>query len=285
MFPTVMLVLNVSSVAVLWFGATAIAAGSASQIGALTAFLSYLMQILMSVMMATFMLIMIPRAAVCAERIIEVLDTESVGRAAGRARSPSRPSPATVELRGVEFSYPGASRPVLRDISFVAGPGETTAIIGSTGAGKTTLLDLIPRLFDATAGTVLVDGVDVRELDDRGAVGADRPGAAAAVPVHRHGRDATCGTATPTPPTRSCGLRSRSRRPRTSCARCPSGSRRRSRRAAPTSRAASASASRSRARSCASPRSTSSTTRSRRSTWHRRPAARGARARGSRRRP
>jgi ATP-binding cassette subfamily B protein len=162
-FPTVMLVLNASSVAVLWFGASRIDSGQ-MEIGALTAFLSYLMQILMSVMMATFMLIMVPRAAVCAERIVEVLDTES------SVRPPERPvteAPARgeLELRNVRFQYPGAEAPVLRDISFQARAGRTTAIIGSTGAGKTTLLGLVPRLFDATGGTVLVDGVDVRELD------------------------------------------------------------------------------------------------------------------------
>ncbi|GAB3967161.1 ABC transporter ATP-binding protein [Plantactinospora veratri] len=162
-FPIVMLVLNLSSVAVLWFGAHRIDSGQI-QIGALTAFLSYLMFILMSVMMATFMLIMVPRAAVCAERIMEVLRTgssvvlpeEPVREVRGRAE---------LELRNVRFQYPGAAAPVLRDISFRARAGQTTAIIGSTGAGKTTLLGLVPRLFDVTGGAVLVDGVDVRELD------------------------------------------------------------------------------------------------------------------------
>jgi ATP-binding cassette, subfamily B, multidrug efflux pump len=161
-FPIVMLVLNASSVAVLWFGASRVDAGQI-QIGALTAFLSYLMQILMSVMMATFMLMMVPRAAVCAERIVEVLDTDS------SVVPPSRPvtevpAHGELELRDVRFQYPGAVAPVLRDISFRARAGQTTAIIGSTGAGKTTLLSLVPRLFDATGGAVLVDGVDVREL-------------------------------------------------------------------------------------------------------------------------
>ncbi|MER7590725.1 ABC transporter ATP-binding protein [Micromonospora sp. NPDC127501] len=161
-FPVVMLVLNVSSVAVLWFGAQRVDAG-AIQVGALTAFLQYLMQILMAVMMATFMLMMVPRAAVCAERIVEVLDTDSsvVPAAAPVTELPTR---AELELRGVRFQYPGAVEPVLRDISFRATPGTTTAIIGSTGAGKTTLLSLIPRLVDVTDGAVLVDGVDVREL-------------------------------------------------------------------------------------------------------------------------
>ncbi len=163
MFPTVLLVLNVSSVAVLWFGGHRIEAGQ-MEIGALTAFLSYLLQILMSIMMATFMLVLIPRAAVCAERLTEVLDTAPsvVPPERGVSELPER---GTLELRNVWFSYPGAADPVLRDISLRAEPGRTTAIIGSTGAGKTTLLSLAPRLFDATGGTVLVDGVDVQAID------------------------------------------------------------------------------------------------------------------------
>jgi ATP-binding cassette subfamily B protein len=162
-FPIVMLVLNASSVAVLWFGAARIEAGQ-MQIGALTAFLAYLLQILMAVMMATFMAIMIPRAAVCAERITEVLDTEP------SVSPPSSPvMPGSREGRLVfdhtTFRYPGAAAPVLRDVSLTALPGRTTAIIGSTGAGKTTLVSMVPRLFDATGGSVSVDGVDVRELD------------------------------------------------------------------------------------------------------------------------
>jgi ATP-binding cassette subfamily B protein len=162
-FPTVMLVLNVSSVAVLWFGAARVDSGQI-EIGALTAFLNYLMQILMSVMMASFMLMMVPRAAVSSERITEVLDTDStvVPPSAGVTSVDAR---AELELRNVTFQYPGAAEPVLRDISFTATGGRTTAIIGSTGAGKTTLLSTIPRLFDVTSGAVLVDGVDVRDLD------------------------------------------------------------------------------------------------------------------------
>jgi ATP-binding cassette subfamily B multidrug efflux pump len=160
-WPTMTLVFNASSVALLWLGSRRIAAGSL-EIGALTAFLGYLMQILVGVMMASFMSIMIPRAAVCAERIVEVLDTRPE---IAPPVTPVLPAELThtVELRGVEFRYPGATAPVLADISFVARPGEVTAIIGATGAGKTTLLDLIPRLSDATAGAVLVDGVDVRQ--------------------------------------------------------------------------------------------------------------------------
>ncbi|SDL18318.1 ATP-binding cassette, subfamily B [Arthrobacter sp. ov407] len=164
-FPTVMLVLNVSSAAVIWFGAFRIEDGS-MQVGTMIAFLSYLMQILMSVMMATFMAIMIPRAAVSGDRIGEVLGTESsvrpplrpVSRAAGRAAR------GELEMRDVGFAYPGAEQPVLSDVSFTARAGQTTAIIGSTGSGKTTLVNLMPRLFDATSGAVRIDGVDVREL-------------------------------------------------------------------------------------------------------------------------
>ncbi|WP_104088751.1 MULTISPECIES: ABC transporter ATP-binding protein [unclassified Cryobacterium] len=163
MFPIVMLVLNVSSVAVIWFGAFRIEDGS-MQVGTLIAFLSYLMQILMAVMMATFMAVMIPRAAVSADRIGEVLATES------SVVPPANPVNATVgqgelELLDVGFAYPGAEQPVLRNVSFIARHGETTAIIGSTGSGKTTLVNLLPRLFDATSGSVLVDGVNVRELN------------------------------------------------------------------------------------------------------------------------
>jgi ATP-binding cassette, subfamily B, multidrug efflux pump len=163
MFPLVLFVVNASSVAVMWFGGHRIDSGS-MQIGALTAFLSYLMQILMAVMMATFMFVMVPRAEVCAERIQEVLTTDS---SVVPPAAPVRTLRAhgTLELRGVEFRYPGAEAPVLRDIDLVARPGETTAVIGSTGSGKSTLLGLIPRLFDATAGSVLVNGVNVRDLD------------------------------------------------------------------------------------------------------------------------
>ncbi|WP_053647283.1 MULTISPECIES: ABC transporter ATP-binding protein [unclassified Streptomyces] len=163
MFPTVMTVVNVSSVAVVWFGAHRIDGGG-MEIGALTAFLAYLMQIVMAVMMATFMFMMVPRAEVCAERIEEVLATGS------SVVPPADPVTALdrrghLEVRGAEFRYPGAQEPVLKDVGLVARPGETTAIIGSTGSGKSTLLGLVPRLFDATGGEVLVDGVDVRVLD------------------------------------------------------------------------------------------------------------------------
>jgi ATP-binding cassette subfamily B protein len=134
------------------------------QIGSLTAFLTYLIQILMSVMMATFTLIMVPRAAVSADRIGAVLNTKSsvVPPVAGITHVEQH---GRLQLRNVRYMYPGAHDPVLRQIAFEAHPGQITAIIGSTGAGKTTLISLIPRLFDATSGEVLVDGVDVRALD------------------------------------------------------------------------------------------------------------------------
>ncbi|GAA3702117.1 ABC transporter ATP-binding protein [Microlunatus aurantiacus] len=163
MFPIVMLVLNVSSVAVLWFGGHRVDAGN-MQIGSLTAFLTYLIQILMSVMMATFLMMLLPRAVVCAERIGEVLDTESSVVTAAEPVT-RLPQASVVELAGAEFTYPGAESPVLRDISFTARAGQTTAVVGSTGAGKTTLVSLLPRLFDATGGAVEVDGVDVRDIE------------------------------------------------------------------------------------------------------------------------
>ncbi|MEU4273968.1 ABC transporter ATP-binding protein [Streptomyces tanashiensis] len=163
MFPTVMTVVNVSSVAVVWFGAHRIDSGG-MEIGALTAFLAYLMQIVMAVMMATFMFMMVPRAEVCAERIEEVLGTET------SVVPPAEPVTKLLrrghlEVRSADFRYPGAEESVLKEVELVARPGETTAIIGSTGSGKSTLLGLVPRLFDATGGEVLVDGVDVRRLD------------------------------------------------------------------------------------------------------------------------
>ena len=163
MFPTVNLLINVSSVAVLWIGANRIADGDV-QVGSLIAYLSYLVQILMSVVMATFTVSMIPRAAVSANRIQEVLDTET---SVVIAPEPVRHvvDHGSVQFRNVGFHYPGAEHSVLTDISFRTQPGEMTAVIGSTGAGKTTLLNLIPRLFDATSGTVMVNGVDVRDLE------------------------------------------------------------------------------------------------------------------------
>ncbi|MGA5415978.1 ABC transporter ATP-binding protein [Streptomyces pseudogriseolus] len=163
MFPVVMTVVNLSSIAVVWFGAHRIDSGG-MQIGDLTAFLAYLMQIVMSVMMATFMFMMVPRAEVCAERVQEVLDTSS------SVVPPAAPVTELrrhghLEIRGAGFRYPGAEEPVLKAVDLVARPGEVTAVIGSTGSGKSTLLGLVPRLFDATEGEVLVDGVPVADVD------------------------------------------------------------------------------------------------------------------------
>ncbi len=163
MFPTVMVVANLSTVGVLWFGGHRVESGQ-MEVGAITAYISYLMQIVMSVMMGTFMMMMIPRASVCADRIVEVLDTDS------SVVPPAEPvtevvEPGTLRLDDVTFAYPGAEAPVLRAVSLEARPGQTLAIIGSTGAGKSTLVNLVPRLFDATDGTVAVGGVDVRDLD------------------------------------------------------------------------------------------------------------------------
>jgi ATP-binding cassette, subfamily B, multidrug efflux pump len=163
MFPSVMLVLNLSTTAVVWFGGHLIADGS-MQIGSLTAFITYLAQILTSVMMATFMFMLVPRAEVSSERIMEVIDTEPA-LAVPVTALPAGPRPGQVDLRGVEFRYPGAEQPVLHDITLTALPGQTTAIIGGTGAGKTTLVNLIPRLVDVTGGSLSVGGVDVRDLD------------------------------------------------------------------------------------------------------------------------
>lgn len=163
MFPTVMLVMNVSTVAVIWFGGIRVGEGDI-QVGTLMAFMQYLMQILMGVMMATMMGILLPRAAVSADRIGEVLETKtSVTLPKNPVTSVSEVG--TVEFLDASFQYPGAEEPVLKNLNFAAKPGKMTAIIGSTGSGKTTLINLLPRLFDVTGGKVLVDGVDVRKLD------------------------------------------------------------------------------------------------------------------------
>jgi len=163
MFPAVMFVMNLSSVAVMWFGSYRVAAG-ALQVGQLTAYLQYLTLILFSVMMATIMLMIAPRASVSAGRINEVLSTDStVVPPVNPVTTLARHS--EVRFSDVEFSYPGAEQPVLSGLNFAVRPGQTTAIIGSTGSGKTTLVNLVPRLFDATGGTVSVDAVDVRSLD------------------------------------------------------------------------------------------------------------------------
>jgi ATP-binding cassette, subfamily B, multidrug efflux pump len=170
--PLVMLITNLTIVSIIWFGGHAVADGTV-EIGALTAMISYVMQIMMSVMMASFLAMMAPRAAVCAERICEVLDTET------SVHPPTTPAdfaddPSRIEFRGAEFRYPGADDPVLRDITFRVEPGTTTAIVGSTGSGKTTVTSLVPRLIDATDGAVFVGGTDVRQLDPdtlRGVIG------------------------------------------------------------------------------------------------------------------
>jgi ATP-binding cassette subfamily B protein len=165
MFPAVLLTINLSSVAAVWFGADRINAGD-MQVGSLVAFLSYLIQILMAVMMGSWVLMMGPRASVCAGRINDVLSTSSSVVPPERGVT-ELPGAVSLELRDAEFKFPGAEQPVLRDINVRVGPGETLAIIGSTGSGKTALLNLIARLFDVTGGQVLIGGVDVRDLDTR----------------------------------------------------------------------------------------------------------------------
>lgn len=163
LFPLAMLVLNVTVVGVIWFGGIRVDHGDI-QVGTLFAFMAYIMQILMGVLMASFMTIMIPRAAVSAERITEVLSSESTLVRPTDAVTVF-PTPGSVEFRDVAFTYPGAQHPVISGITFAAAPGDTVAVVGSTGAGKTTVVSLIPRLFDVTGGTVLVGGVDVRRSD------------------------------------------------------------------------------------------------------------------------
>ncbi|OBK71005.1 ABC transporter ATP-binding protein [Mycobacterium sp. 1274761.0] len=163
MLPVTTLVINVSSVALIWFGGLRIDDGK-MQVGSLIAFLSYFMQILMSVLLATFILVLLPRASACAERITEVLSCKPT------ITSPAHPVRpplirGTVSLRDATFCYPGADRPVLHNVSLTAQPGTTTAIVGSTGSGKSTLVSLVCRLYDATSGSVHIDGVDVRDYD------------------------------------------------------------------------------------------------------------------------
>ena len=259
MFPSVMLVVNLASIATLWFGGHLVASGG-MQIGALTAFLSYLVQVLMAVMMATFMFLMVPRAEACAERVEEVLGTPTSVLPPIGPMVPEKVE-GRIELRGVDFHYPGAEAPVLRGINLVAGRG-TTAVIGSTGSGKTTLLNLLTRLFDATAGEVLLDGVDVRRLEASTLsrlIGVDR----SARTFFPAPSPPTSATAAGTPATRNCGRPSRSPRPVRSWRRCRASSRRRSPRGAPTSPGGSGSGSPSPGRSCTVRRFTFSMTRSR----------------------
>lgn len=277
MFPLVLLVVNLGSVAVMWFGAERIAAGE-MQVGALTAFFAYLIQILFSVLMATFLFVLVPRAAVAADRITDVLSTSSTVVEADAGVQV--PGTGEVVFENVTFTYPGAEQPVLADISFTARRGTTTAIIGSTGAGKSTLVSLIPRLYDASAGTVRVGEALTCATPTSSrcgvASGSSRSGhTSSRAPSHRR-----CGSGARTPRTRSSGTRSRSLRARTSCARCLRVLSPRSPRAAPPCRAGSVSACRSPGRSCAGRTSSFSTTRSAPST--RRPTlacARPSRAR------
>ncbi|SBS75132.1 conserved membrane hypothetical protein [uncultured Mycobacterium sp.] len=164
MLPVTTLTINISSVALIWFGGLRIDTGH-MQVGSLIAFLSYFMQILMAVLMATLILVMLPRASVCAERITEVLGTQTAISSPASPRRPDGAIRGAVALENATFRYPGAERPVLEDISLTARPGTTTAIVGSTGSGKSTLVALICRLYDVTDGAVRVDGIDVRDYD------------------------------------------------------------------------------------------------------------------------
>ncbi|MBX9641661.1 MAG: ABC transporter ATP-binding protein/permease [Mycobacteriaceae bacterium] len=164
MLPVTTLTINLSSVALIWFGGMRIDAGQ-MRVGSLIAFLAYFAQILMAVLMATMTLVVLPRASVCAERITEVLSTEPAVSSPQQPKFPPHAISGLVVLDGLTFSYPGADYPVLQDISLIACPGATTAIVGSTGSGKSTLVSLICRLYDATAGSVTIDGIDVRDYD------------------------------------------------------------------------------------------------------------------------
>lgn len=163
MLPATTLVINVSSVALIWFGGQRIDAGQ-MQVGSLIAFLAYFMQILYAVLLATFLVVLLPRASACAERITEVLSTEPVITAPADPASPSAVA-GEITLAAATFSYPGADRAVVQDVSFSARPGTVTAIVGSTGSGKSTLVSLISRLYDVTGGSIRLDGVDVRAFD------------------------------------------------------------------------------------------------------------------------
>ena len=260
-FPVIMLIMQLTSVVLVWFGGKQIESNS-MPIGDLFAFIQYAYLILFSVLMATIMFVFVPRAAAAGERIQAVLDTVP------SVVAPEQPVAGTVaaglvELRDVEFRYPGAEEPVLSHISFTAQPGQMTAIVGSTGSGKSTLINLIPRLYDATAGAVLVDGVDVREYEPQdlwrriGLVPQSAFLFSGSVADNlRYGRpDAT---------DEELWHLSTSLRPPSSCGRCRRNSRRRSRRRGPACRAASASVWPSAGPWPSRPASTSSTTASRR---------------------
>lgn len=163
LYPAVLLIANASTVAVVWVGGGRVDSG-AMQVGSITAMITYVAQILMAVLMSSFVAMMAPRATVCAERILAVLDTEPTV-AAPESAVTELPDRITLEVREAGFSYPGADAPVLRGVGFRAEPGTTTAVIGGTGSGKSTLMRLIPRLIDVTEGSVTVAGTDVRDLD------------------------------------------------------------------------------------------------------------------------
>ena len=162
MLPVTTLTINLSSVALIWFGGLRIDSGQ-MQVGSLIAFLSYFAQILMAVLMGTMTLVVLPRAAVCAERITEVLSTRPAVQSPEQPKFPAQGISGVLRLNGVTFTYPGADCPVLQDISLTAQPGTSTAVVGSTGSGKSTLVSLICRLYDVTDGSVVVDGLDVRD--------------------------------------------------------------------------------------------------------------------------
>jgi ATP-binding cassette subfamily B protein len=164
LMPVLMLVMNLTAVAIIWFGGIRIDAGH-MQVGALMAFLQYAMQIMFSLLMASMLFVMVPRAAASAERINEILDTRPSIRDGAKVRDGG--GGGLVEFKNVTFSYPGAEKPALRNVSFKAKPGEVTAIIGGTGAGKTTLINLIPRFYDVDSGSIMINGVDIREMAQR----------------------------------------------------------------------------------------------------------------------
>jgi len=163
MFPLMMLIMNVTTIALIWFGARRISLGE-MQVGSLMAFIQYAMQILFSLLMVSFLFIMLPRAAASAGRINEVLDVTPGIVDAPRTRK-AEDEQGYIEFRDVTFAYPGAEEPAIRNVSFSAKPGEVTAIIGGTGSGKSTLVNLIPRFYDVASGSILVDGVDIREIE------------------------------------------------------------------------------------------------------------------------
>jgi ATP-binding cassette subfamily B protein len=163
LFPVMMLVMNFTTVAIIWFGAKRIDMGE-MQVGSLMAFLQYAIQILFSVLMVSFLFVMLPRAAASAGRIHEVLEIRPGIKDTAEPRR-AEAERGFIEFRDVTFSYPGAEEPAIRNISFRAGPGEVTAIIGGTGAGKSTIVNLIPRFYDVDSGSILVDGVDIRDVE------------------------------------------------------------------------------------------------------------------------